>query len=83
VAEITATEAARQFSQLLDTIEHRRKSFVITRGGRAVASIHPVPTATGRVAKRLLGDGRPDPAWAKELDQLRGSLVMEQREWRE
>lgn len=81
--EITATEAARQFSQLLDAIEHRRKSFVITRGGKAVAAIHPVPIATGDMAKRLLRDAVPDTAWPKELDQLRKGLTVDRRAWSE
>jgi prevent-host-death family protein len=37
VKEISATEASRNFSKLLDEVEHGR-DFSITRGGKVIAS---------------------------------------------
>lgn len=42
--ELTATEASRSFSAVLDEAE-RGETFVVTRGGEAVASIGPAPQA--------------------------------------
>ena len=37
--EISATEAARNFSELLDAIEHRGEHFTIVRHGKAIAEL--------------------------------------------
>lgn len=79
--EMSATEVARQFSEVLDAIEHRHQSFVVTRGGRPVAALGPVATARGRVVKALLAKHRADPSWATELQALRKNLVVEERSW--
>jgi antitoxin (DNA-binding transcriptional repressor) of toxin-antitoxin stability system len=79
--EMSATEVARQFSEVLDAIEHRHQSFVVTRGGRAIATLGPVATAGGGVVKALLVKHKPDPAWATELQALRENLVVEERPW--
>jgi hypothetical protein len=39
--EITATEAASNFFQLLDEVDRERRSFLIRRGGKIVAAIGP------------------------------------------
>lgn len=44
---ITATEASRRFSDLLDAIE-AGESVTITRGDRAVAEVRPARRRTGR-----------------------------------
>lgn len=79
--EISATEAARNFSDLLDAVEHGHESFRVTRGGRAVARIAPVEAASGRAVKDLLERRSADPAWAAELADLRSMLVTEERDW--
>lgn len=48
VIEITATDAARAFRDLLDRVEQAGESFRITRHGRAIAELSP--TGTGSVA---------------------------------
>jgi antitoxin (DNA-binding transcriptional repressor) of toxin-antitoxin stability system len=40
---ITATEASRSFSRVLDQAEHGGESFIIERNGRAVAELRPAP----------------------------------------
>lgn len=41
--EITATEAARNFADLLDAVERERREFVVVRRGRQVAKARPSP----------------------------------------
>ncbi len=68
---LTATEAARRFSDLLDRVENDREIFVVERRGRAIASIAPAAAASGRAVKDLLRSEMPDPSWVQELDELR------------
>jgi antitoxin (DNA-binding transcriptional repressor) of toxin-antitoxin stability system len=78
---LSATEAARRFSALLDQVEHEGETFVVERRGRAVASIAPAAAVSGRTVKELLRAHDPDPAWRRELAELRGSLEPEERRW--
>jgi prevent-host-death family protein len=82
VRDISATEAARRFSEVLDAVEHGRESFRVVRAGRAVARLVPADAASGRAAKELLGRHRVDRAWFDELAELRALLVAEERAWR-
>jgi prevent-host-death family protein len=79
--DISATDAARNFSDLLDAVEHGRESYRVTRGGRAVARIAPVEAASGRAVKELLARKEADPGWAADLAELRSMLVTEERDW--
>ena len=38
---LSATEAVRKFSEILNSVKYRGESFTIVRGGRPVASISP------------------------------------------
>jgi prevent-host-death family protein len=78
---LSATEAARRFSDLLDQVEHEGETFVVERRGRAVASITPAAAVSGRTVKELLRAQDPDPGWPRELGELRGSLEPEERRW--
>jgi prevent-host-death family protein len=42
--KISATEAVRQFSDLLNNIKYRGSSYIVIRGGKPVAAIVPVET---------------------------------------
>ena len=55
---ITATEASRRFSDLLDAIE-RGESVTITRGNRPIAEIRPAHRRTGRDLRTALADTAP------------------------
>lgn len=79
---MSATEAARQFSDPLDAVEHGGKSFVISRKGRAVAVVSPAPARSGKELKRFLRKHPPDGAWVEELNEIRSLLVVEERNWR-
>jgi prevent-host-death family protein len=78
---LTATDAARRFSQLLDAVERRGESFVIVRRGHAVARIEPARAANGRRVKEILRSNPPDRRWASELTELRAALAIEDRVW--
>jgi prevent-host-death family protein len=81
--QLSATEAARRFSELLDRVEQGGESYVVVRHGRAVATIGPAGGGTGKALKEALRVNRPDPEWAKELDELRESLGQVADPWRD
>jgi prevent-host-death family protein len=78
---MSATEAARRFSQLLDAVERRGESVLVVRHGRTVARIGPALAADGRAVKELLRSASPDGDWESELRELRAALVVEDRPW--
>lgn len=73
---MTATDASRGFSELLDAVEHRGESFRILRRGRTVALVVPPRTFGREDLASLLGRHRPDEEWSRDLAQLR-DLVRE------
>jgi antitoxin (DNA-binding transcriptional repressor) of toxin-antitoxin stability system len=77
--EVTATDAARNFADLLDAIEHRGESFTIVRRGRAIAQLEPTRRGRGADAKALLGRHRPDRNWKGELEELRELIALDLR----
>jgi prevent-host-death family protein len=79
MSEVTATEAARKFADLLDAVEHDGRRYTITRRGRAVAYIEPVTRGRGVGAKALLRRHHPDADWARDLDDVRDLLEVETR----
>lgn len=81
VKDISATDAARRFSDVLDAVEHRGETFAIVRRGRAVAHLQPVVAAPGRAVKAFLSSHRVDAAWRGELAALRAASVAEERAW--
>ena len=78
---LTATEAARRFSELLDAVEERGETFLVARRGRTVARIAPAAAASGKELKELLRSSRPDAAWQQELQELRSALTVQERAW--
>ena len=50
---VSATEAVRKFSEILNSIRYRGESYTIVRGGKPIASISPVETSS---RKKLLGE---------------------------
>ena len=78
---VNATEVARNFSEVLDGVEHRHHTYVVTRGGKPIARIAPVPSANGLEVKRLLRDHAADSSWLDELATLRAGLTVEERDW--
>jgi prevent-host-death family protein len=79
MSEVTATEAARKFADLLDAVEHDGEHFTITRHGRAVAHVEPVARGRGLETKELLRRHRPDTSWSNDLAEVREVLELEPR----
>ena len=72
--EVSATEAARQLSELLDAIEHHGAHFTIVRHGRAIAKLESASHRRGKDAKELLRRHRPDREWVRDLREVRDLL---------
>ena len=74
---MTATEASRKFSDLLDAIE-RGETITITRGNRAVAEIRPARRRTGVDLRRALADiPAPDDRFADDIAAATALLTTE------
>ena len=76
---MTATDAARNFADLLDAVEHRGEHFTIVRRGRAIAHLEPTSRGRGIDAKALLRRHRPDGGWEAEVRAVRGLLEVDER----
>lgn len=79
--ELSATEAARRFSEVLNEVEHKGRSFTIRRNGKVVARIAPAAAPNGARVKKILREHRPDPSWAKELKEVRALLLPQEHRW--
>jgi prevent-host-death family protein len=77
--DISATEAARRFSDVLDSVEHGRERYTIVRRGKAVAHLEPISRGRGSDVKEILRRHRPDPGWAEELSHLRDLVDIDDR----
>ena len=77
--DISATDAARNFADLLDAIEHRGEHFTIVRRGKAVARLEPVTTGRGSEVKELLRRHRLDKGWNTGLADVRALVELQHR----
>lgn len=78
MTDITATEAARKFADLLDAVE-RGEHFTIVRRGKAVAHLEPAHRGRGAEVKALLTRHNVDQQWPDDLKQIRDLLQTEER----
>lgn len=72
---VTATDAARNFSDLLNRVAYRRETLVISRGGRAVARLSPALPLDGvkladldKLLAGLPGLGQDAAAFAADVE---------------
>ena len=77
MVEISATAAARSFSDLLDAVEHDGEEFTILRRGRPIAHIEPIARSNGAGVKALLLRHEPDPGWLDDLHAVRELLEVQ------
>ncbi len=77
--DISATEAARRFSDVLDAVEHGKESYTIIRRGKAVAHLEPIANGRGAEIKEVLRRHKPDAMWSKELSRLRELVEIDTR----
>ena len=83
---ITATELARNLSDVLSRVRYRRERFVVERNGELVASLGPVDAAPGitvaELFERLRSISRPDERFADDLEAIQaGQPRVELPEW--
>jgi prevent-host-death family protein len=78
MTDVSATDAARKFADLLDAVE-RGEEFTIIRRGKAVAHLEPTRRGRGRDLKAVLNAHRPDSDWAADVAATRDLLVVEDR----
>ena len=75
---ISATEASRRFSELLDAIE-AGETVTVTRGSRVIAEIRPAIRRTGRHLRNALsGTTPPDEAFANDVADAIGALIPQE-----
>ncbi|MFD0772682.1 type II toxin-antitoxin system Phd/YefM family antitoxin [Streptomonospora algeriensis] len=74
---MTATEASRNFSELLDAIE-RGETVAITRGRRPVAEISPAHHRTGADLRAALAEiPPPDDRFAEDVADALNAVTDE------
>lgn len=78
MTDVSATDAARKFADLLDAVE-RGEEFTIIRRGRTVAHLEPTRRSRGRDLEAVLNAHHPDPEWAADVGATRALLVTEDR----
>jgi antitoxin (DNA-binding transcriptional repressor) of toxin-antitoxin stability system len=88
MTRITATEAARNFSDLLNRVEYKGESFEITRGKQVVAQIVPTERKKFTVGDmkdlldRLPPLDKDDAAeWEEQLKEIRASAKLPDPKW--
>ena len=70
---ISATRAARTFSDLINRVRYRGEEFVIERGGEPVCRLVPAGPRKFTVAdmvKLLRSIPKPDPGYWDDLEQI-------------
>lgn len=84
--KISATELAKNLSDVLSRIRYRGERFVVERNGEPVAALLPATAArgvtVGELFERLRIIGRPDEAFADDLEAVQvAQAVVEVPEW--
>jgi len=73
-SRLTATTAARSFSDLLSRVQHRGERFGIVRGGEDVAELVPAAGGPGTTLAQLLAQladlPGADPGFADDLEAV-------------
>jgi prevent-host-death family protein len=77
--EISATNAARNFAELLDAVEHRGEHFTIVRRGKVIAQLEPVAIGQGVDVKAFMRRRRADKTWLADLMATRDLVAIEER----
>jgi prevent-host-death family protein len=77
--EVSATDAARNFSHILDAVEHRGEHFTIVRRGKVVAQLDPVHSGKGAEVKAALRRHRGDTGFGRDIASVRALLEAEVR----
>ena len=71
---VTATEAARKFSEILNRVAYKGESFVVERSGRTICEISPI--AEGKrftaadFAEMITSAPRPDDQYFDDVEEI-------------
>lgn len=72
--KITATELAKNLSEILSRAQYRGESFVIERNGETVATLNPPETPIGipfrELAERVCELPQPDETFADDVEAV-------------
>jgi antitoxin (DNA-binding transcriptional repressor) of toxin-antitoxin stability system len=72
---ISATEAARRFSDLLNRVRYKGESFVIVRNGEPIARLERTPetpqVTLDQLLEQLPNYRTGDPDFAEDLERIR------------
>jgi prevent-host-death family protein len=83
---VSATEAARNLSDLLNRVRYRGERFTVVRGGEEVAEIVPAKRAAGvslrELRSALASVPAPDDAFAADLERIRAEQPPAEPSWR-
>ncbi|WP_026930245.1 type II toxin-antitoxin system Phd/YefM family antitoxin [Glycomyces tenuis] len=73
---MTATEVSRNFSAVLDAVEHG-ETVTITRGSVRVATLSPAPPSNGKAFKEFMEAwrGKLDDEWEADVLSARESAI--------
>lgn len=83
MTNVTATEAARTFSDLLNRVAYRNESFAIVRNGVEVARLEPAekpPVTLRELFELLLPYRTGDPGFADDLERIHADQPTEIRD---
>jgi antitoxin (DNA-binding transcriptional repressor) of toxin-antitoxin stability system len=73
IRNITATEAARTFSELLSRVRYAGESFLVVRNGEIMCRIEPAhahqPATVRDLVDILKNAGRTDPQFADDVER--------------
>ena len=82
---ISATDAARSFSELLDRVSYRGETFIIERGGELVCEIshvRPLHFSGTDVLALLHSLPKPDPGYWREIKKVaKQHLTVPESPW--
>ena len=83
---ISATEAARNLSDLLNRVRYRGERFTVVRGGEEVAEIVPAMPGGGvtlvELRRALAPLGPPDEGFLDDLGRIRAEQPPAEPSWR-
>jgi antitoxin (DNA-binding transcriptional repressor) of toxin-antitoxin stability system len=72
-SRISATEAVRSFSELMNRVRYRGESFLVERGGKPICEIHPAAPAKfsgAELANLLRSLPKPDAEYLSIVEEL-------------
>lgn len=82
MTRVSSTEAARQFSELLNRVRYKHESFIITRNGEDLGCLAPLP---GRITFKELfarvGSAQTDSQFAEDLESIQRDQQLPEERW--